>query len=511
MPLPEPRPYQLRGKAELRDHINAGRSKVALALPTGGGKTVVASSIIHSARTAFNARSLFIAPLIVLINQTVDDLARWELHDVGVLRGDDARVNQDAPVQVASIQTLARRDKPPADIVIIDECHRASSPQYRAHVFDAYPEANIIGLSATPVGLAGVFDAIVTAATYAELIADGFIAEPVCYGAPTQADLSDVRTTGGDYNAEQLETAMLKGQLVGNIVEEWKKRAAGPLGDDLRTVVFATGINHSRTIVQRFNEAGIRAEHIDGATPEDQRRACLRRLEDGHTRVVSNVGVLTEGWNQPSVRCCVLARPTKSLVLYRQMVGRCLRPWQGIRPVVIDHGGCIDEHGLPHEDIEWTLTEAKRKPQSEYRTCPQCYAYYRAALKECPQCGFAPPVQHRPPPVETAASLALKHRTEERQRFYNQQVIRAQRDGFKPGYAAAKFKEKFGEWPPWSWSEATRSSFASDPVWQDRQARRERERKFWQEQDEAAKRAKMDPEPEAASDVPEHAFADLLR
>lgn len=501
--IPTPRPYQAAGIIAIRAHALAGRRRACLSLPTAGGKTIIAAAIIHSARTNFDARVLFVAPLVQLVNQAAEELQRWDVGGISVLRADDPRFDPDARVTVASVQTLARRDRPPADIVIIDEAHRASADIYQRAIFAAYPDAVIIGLSATPANLGGVFDCIEPAATYAELIADKFIAEPICYGAPRGADLSAVKTTGGDYNAEQLEAAMLRGNLIGDIVEQWKK-----LGRGHRTVVFAVGIAHSLEIARRFNAEGIPCEHIDGTTPDEQRRACLRRLDDGHTRVVSNAGVLTEGWNQPSVRCCVLARPTKSLVLYKQMVGRILRVHADGQPVVIDHAGNIDAHGQPHEDIEWTLTEAKRKPKAEYRICKQCFAWFVATSRTCPECGWEAPLEPRKPPVElSSVALELKQRLDERRRFYDVQVGKARSRGFKPGFAAAKFKEKFGDWPPWDWSQTTKGAFASDASWQANYEYHQREKEHWAEVD-AQLKAKESAE---EFEVEENCFADLLR
>lgn len=499
------RPYQRRGYDTIRVHASRGMSRVVLACPTAGGKTRLAAALIESARS-FGSRVLFVVPLIVLVDQTIAELAAFGLTDVGVLRGDDKRLNPDAPIQIASIQTLARRDKPPADVILIDEAHRASSPQYKTHLFAAYPEAIIVGLSATPVNLGGVFDKLETAATYAELIRDGFIAEPFCVGTPRPADLSNVGG-GDDYNLEQLEAAMLAGKLVGDVVENWKTHGRGH-----RTVVFATGVRHSQEIVRQFNEAGVRAEHIDGETPQDVRKACLRRLEDGHTRVVSNVGVLTEGWNQPSVRTCVLARPTKSLALYKQMVGRCLRIHADGQPVVIDHGSCIDHHGLPHADVEWSLKEAPRKPPVTHRMCKGCFAMYPIAQTKCPFCGFEVPVEERKPVASVAALLVPKAVVDEKRHMYDANAERARREGFKPGFASAKFKEKYGAWPPWAWSQATKAAFAIDAAWQARVEHRTKEREHWQEVDRQVKaRAAMTPEPEAEEpDIEPNAFEDLL-
>lgn len=509
----ELRPYQEQGIARMRQHILDGTLRNLLVLPTGGGKTVVASAIIHSARRNFGGRILFVAHRIELIDQTVRQLARWSVTEVGVIRADDPRRNELMPVQVASIQTLARRENPLADIVFIDEAHRSSADSYRKHVFDAYPDARIIGLTATPCRQDGqplgeLYGSLEVAATYAELIADGFIVEPSCFGAERNPDLSKVHTIAGDYNLGELEAAMLDGALVSGIVDAWKKHAQGR-----RTVVFASGVQHSQKLVAEFVAAGVRAAHVDGDTPPEVRAAVGEALRMGDLEVVSNFGVYTEGWDEPCVKLAILARPTKSLTLYRQMVGRILRPWEGVKPIILDHAFCIDRHGLPTDDIEWSIDgEPKKPPAVRLRMCPKCYAYMLGAPAKCTQCGavLTQPKPYEPKP-EIAAPLVPKTTSpDEKRKFYDEQVAIAKRRGFKPGFASFKFKEKYGSWPPWAWSQATKAAYAQDSIWQASVAKQAERRKFWQERN--AQRAAQTPE-QAEADVEravEESFGDWV-
>src|ERR1700678_2624365 len=186
--IPELRPYQSAGIEAARQHVREGRQRVILCLPTGGGKSVVMASIIQSARRNFDARVLVIAHRIELIDQAVNHIERWGVTEVGVIMAQDARTAPLMPVQVASIQTLTRRDLPPADIVFIDEAPRALGATYQ-RVISAYPEASIFGLTATPIRSDGkpmgdVFEAIEPIARYSDLIKDGFIRAPKCFGCP---------------------------------------------------------------------------------------------------------------------------------------------------------------------------------------------------------------------------------------------------------------------------------------------------------------------------------------
>jgi len=304
------RPYQADAVARSREALRAGRRCILLVAPTGSGKTVIAAHIIASA-VARGRRVLFVAHRRELIDQAFGKLRDAGLADVGVIMAGDRRRNPVAPVQVASIDTLRRRAKPASDLVIIDEAHRALARSY-AELREAYPLATHLGLTATPYradgrGLGDAYEALVSVASPATLIADGYLVEPRVYTVPASdlPDLSRVRLSRGDYAPEQLSAAVDRVGLVGSIVEHWKRHARG-----VRTVAFAASVSHSQRIAAQFVAAGIAAEHLDGETPVDERAAILRRLEACETLVVSNYGVLCEGWDQPAVKCCILARPT---------------------------------------------------------------------------------------------------------------------------------------------------------------------------------------------------------
>ena len=478
---PELRPYQSAGIEAARQHVREGRQRVILCLPTGGGKSVVMAAIILSARRNFNARVLVIAHRIELIDQAVHHLERWGVTEVGVILAHDARTAPLMPVQVASIQTLARRDLPPADIVFIDEAHRALGATYQ-RVIAGYPEASIFGLTATPVRSDGrpmgdVFEAIEPIATYSQLIADGFIVEPRCFGGPHPPDLSEVKTVAGDYDLAGLEHAMSQTEILGDTVAEWAKHSLGR-----RTVVFACTVAHSIAIACRFEAAGAKVAHVDASTPEDERRAIGARLRAGDLQVVTNVGIYTEGWDEPSVKCLILARPTKSLGLYMQMAGRALRPWEGVTPILIDQGGNVDRFGFPTDDREWSLTSDVKPKEKKPSKCIKCGAFLRAY--PCGECGFAPEVMPREiverPSVELGERKAATVSSDPRRAFFDRQVKIAQARGYKPGYASAKYKEKYNDtWPPWSWSQEIKAVFERDTDWQERVIEHAAERERW--------------------------------
>jgi DNA repair protein RadD len=462
---PALRPYQVAAVERTRGRTRQCR-KVLLVAPTGAGKTVIAAHIITRAH-AKGRRVIFFAHRRELIHQTVRKLidAGIPAEAIGVLMADDPLTNPAAPIQVASIDTWRHRESPPADLVIIDEAHRSLAQTYLdaiAHYSEA--GAIILGMTATPYradggGLGDVYEALEVVASPAELIAEGFLTAPRVFSAPRKArpDLSGVRTRMGDYVESDLAEAMNQRRLVGGIVEHWQRLAEGR-----RTVVFATGIAHSQAIADAFIEAGIAAEHLDGMTPTRDRDAILRRLDTGETLIVSNCGVLCEGWDQPSVKCAVLARPTKSTGLYLQQAGRILRPWEGIGALILDHAGNALVHGLPQDDREFELNVTKKRKtggEAPTKECPECDAVVPLGVSVCPECGYEFPGR-KPAPDVVAADLeeidavpigvmkAVWGELVEAWEAANERRASRGEKPMKPGWVWHKFHGRFGRKPP---------------------------------------------------------------
>lgn len=406
------RPYQGRAIAHCGSLWQQGLRRVLLQLPTGGGKTVIGARFISGA-IAKGKRAVFMSHRREIVGQTY-----WKLHDdgvprseLGVMMGDGTimdrdgnlvrAVNPSASCIVASIDTWrARPQKPPAHVVFVDEAHHCTATTWRA-VIDHYTERNafIVGLTATPeradgVGLGDLFEHLYQIETPSNLIAGGWLARPrIKVGRRKIAGLAALRERGGDYELDGLQRVMRARELVADIVGEWLDKAG-----NRPTVVFAVGVEHSMDIVRRFRDAGITAEHVDGETEKSERDAILRRLRTGVTRVVSNVGVLTEGWDEPCVKCVVLARPTKSLALYLQMCGRGLRPWENVEPLILDHSDTARRFGPPDLDREWSLEGKPRKEKNQkkdedtdYPVCEKCQEMLAPGQRICPSCGFEKP------------------------------------------------------------------------------------------------------------------------
>jgi superfamily II DNA or RNA helicase len=295
---------------------------------------------------------------------------------------------------------------------------------------------------------------------------------PVKIYAPVQPDLSGVKIARGDYDESQLAARMNTAPLVGDIVEHWHR-----LGEGRRTVVFTVNVGHSVHVRNEFRSSGVLAEHVDGTTPSEERKIILARFASGKIDVVCNCAVLTEGWDRPEASCLVLARPTRSLGLYRQMVGRVLRPAQGkADALILDHSGAVFVHGFPDDEIAWTLHVDKRAENMSHAkrgtgphapaltTCPECSAI-RLEGKPCSQCGWHPVKRARPVEIadgelgEVSRDRSVRVSPLDEYRFYRELLWilaekRRRNPTIKNGWAAAKFREKTGRWPPFEWRNA---------------------------------------------------------
>lgn len=443
------RDYQLRAIDMVRAHA---QERVLLCLPTGAGKTSVASEIIR--RTVSNGRrAIFLVHRVELVEQAFARLAQFGVRAGRIIAGREE--HRDRPVQVASIPTLIMREHWPADVVIVDECAHAVSASWRK-VLDRYqPPSLIVGLTATPIRLDGrplgdLFGRIVEPVTTRELITRGYLVEPRVYAPPV--DLSNLPTRGGDYSIPELVERV--SGLTGSIVGEWTKHARG-----MSTVVFAVNVEHSKAIVAAFEAIGVKAAHVDYKMGRKQRAGTLNALRDGALDMVSQVSLLSEGWDLPTLQCCVLARPTKSLALFRQMVGRVMRPPGPV--LVLDHAGNHHEHGFVTTPIEWSLTGPAKRPASalSVKTCKVCFATFEPGPLNCPACGVllvpearaAMPGVHNPGELValdmSATDVPIKATRDEKAEAYTRMVRAASDQGKRLVSARGVYKGRFGTWP----------------------------------------------------------------
>lgn len=386
------RPYQEEGIANLRALMAQGKRRIIRQLPTGGGKTVEIKTITEAA-AARGRRVCLMAhrqELLEQLSAAIDVPHGW-------IKANKPMASSHA-VQVASVQTLARRkERYDFDLLIVDEAHHSKAAQYRA-IIEHYSNAFVLGFTATPHRLDGrgfddVFEDIVLGPSVSQLVAGGYLKPAIYYGPPEKVKLSGVKKTAGDYNNPQLASVMNESRITGNAIEHYAKHAAG-----VPAILFGVNRAHIQAAADMFNGAGFRFVAVDGTM---DRKVIKRALQDLATRRIDGIcscELISEGVDIPAVSAGIMLRPTQSLSLWLQQLGRCLRPAEGFdTAIILDHAGNTLIHGFAHDEREWSLfgecdeTGVKRKrKQRELETkfiqCDNCLLIHERAA-ECPACG----------------------------------------------------------------------------------------------------------------------------
>ncbi|RUL80512.1 DEAD/DEAH box helicase family protein [Pseudomonas aeruginosa] len=340
------RQYQSDALNDLRRGIRDGHLVQMLMAPTGAGKTTIASAMKIGA-CAKGKRAFFIVDSLELVDQAAKRFYEDGL-EVGVIQGDHSWTDYSKPIQVCTIQTLRSRWKDLADhlkpdLVVIDEAHVLHKMHQEIITECVDRKIPVIGLSATPFrkGLGRVFGRLVVSATLAELTDQGFLVPAHCY-APSIPDLKGIKTsTDGDWAEDALAEVMGSAKIMGDVVTNWLQLAKGR-----QTVVFGCNVAHSRELARQFTEAGILAAHVDGYMDELERAKIIKNFRHGSIRVLCNVAVLTKGFDAPETSCVVLARPTKSLMMHYQMMGRGLRTADGKKDCLAAGTQVLTDKGL---------------------------------------------------------------------------------------------------------------------------------------------------------------------
>lgn len=344
-----------------------------------------------------------------------------------------------------------------ANGILVHNCHRVVSKQYK-DVLDLYDGKVIIGFTGTPArsdgrGLGEVFDVIVDAIGVKELTKQGYLAEVTYYCPPVGFNLDKVKTQCGDYQIAELGDKMSKPKLVGDVVDNWLK-----YGQNRKTIVFAVNVKHSKHLYAAFEAKGIPSARLDAKSREDERNAVFEAMENGDIVVLINVLLYVEGMDCPEIGCVSFARPTKSLVLYRQGAGRGMRPKKnGGDLIFLDHGGVVERHGFIDDEIEWSLDGKelawkkpdKAKKEKRPLKCAVCHKIFDSGAK-CPDCGSE--LQNYGKDVATLeAELEQKKPKKatlaEKRRWYGMALSYVKSKGWNEGAAAHKYKEYFKVWP----------------------------------------------------------------
>ena len=466
------RPYQIDLIDRVRASMNRGNRRVLLQLPTGSGKTACASEVLK--QTSDNGyHSIFLADRRKLIDQTGEKLGSYGVDYGTIMAG--RTPDFDAPVQVASIQTLYSRaikrevmHLPGVHFVVIDEAHKSLGNQYNELITEHYPDAFVLGLTATPIrsdgrGLGEMYDDLIIGPSVNTLVGEGFLV-PMRYFAPSRPDMAFLDTIvdqrKGDYNEKKLGQYMEQNKpLIGDVVKHYKR-----LGEDRQAVVFASSVRHSIYLAEEFNRAGIPAEHIDGTTYHHERQRIYENVHSERTRVLTNCSVNIEGWDEPQISCVIMARPTKSIGTYLQMAGRVLRPFPGKEDaILLDHSGAVQELGFVSDERAWSLDpvepideredrlSVQEDKEEEHIVCENCATVYKGR-RRCPNCGWEPP-KKKPKPVDVLQGeleeiFARKQRREYKQSFYERAIGYEKTKHVPKGWAKQAYTLKFKEEPP---------------------------------------------------------------
>ena len=354
--------HRLRG--ELRTH-----DRVLAVLPTGGGKTRIFCEIAAMAR-ANGANVKILVHRRELLEQTPDKY----------------------------VQTIQSWVPDGEDLVIVDEAHHSCARTWKAKILGC---KKVLGFTATPQRLDGgglnvVFDAMVEGPNTATLIRGGYLSKYKLFCPPGQPDIKGLARKDGDYPRAKLSERTSESKVVAAAVKNWKLLSGGR-----QTIGFCVSVAHMEAVAESFETAGVRVGCIDGRMLGQDRKGVVEAFRTGDIQMLLSVDLISEGFDVPNCSCVLLLRPTQSLGLHLQQIGRALRP-SGDVAVILDAAGNSERHGMPDDEREWSLEGRKKErvglvANMAVRVCPVCFGVHKPMLRVCPYCGFYHPLNSRIP------------------------------------------------------------------------------------------------------------------
>ena len=439
------RPYQSQLVTEIRGQYQLGHRSVLAVLPTGGGKTYIFSHIAQAAARKGN-RVCILVHRAELLDQASRSLSGMDVPHgiIAANRGMDLS----HAVQVASVQTVARRlHLLPRDffqLIVVDEAHHTSAGTWDKTI-QHFHAAKLLGVTATPIrgdgrGLGGHYQVMVEGPTAQQLTDDGYLA-PAKVLAPPGFDSAGLRKRMGDFDTTDAEQRV--GTIMGDCVGHYRKHLDGQTA-----IAFCCSVAHAEVTARLFQSAGIAAASIDGTMSSERRRDLLSELGTGRLRVLTSCALIGEGVDVPSVGGCILLRPTASVGLHLQMIGRCLRPQDGKRAVVLDHVGNTLRLGHHLEPREWSLdgvAKHDREQAPSVKVCPQCFATSPSQTQVCSDCGHEFRAEVRELKVvegELKELAVTKKRQQGSARDLQSLRELAQQRGYKPGWAERVYQAR---------------------------------------------------------------------
>lgn len=386
------RDYQQQGVRDIAAAFKVGARSVLYVAPTGSGKTVLFSFVAARQRER-DKRSLVLVHRRELLAQTVRAFSLFDVPAGAIAR--DHPFEPGATIQVASSQLVARRisdgrldlsDWAPT-LIILDEAHHGVSKSLIS-IMDRWPEAKILGVTATPArldgkGLGEVFGTMVIGPRPRPLIDAGWLADYRAFSHPApDFDRASLRKVAGDFRGAEMEEQLDTGICIGNVIEHYERHLLGQ-----RALVYCVGIDHARHMARAFQAAGHPAANLDGNMRMDERDAKLAAFAANELMVLCSCEILGEGLDVPETSGVILVRPTASLTLHLQQVGRGLRPkTDGRKVIILDHVGNLLQHGLPDDDHAWSLDGRVKPEPTKLFACPWCSAMNKSGTNFCQEC-----------------------------------------------------------------------------------------------------------------------------
>lgn len=436
------RPYQESLVQRVHDTFRRGVKSACIVLPCGGGKSVIVAEIARRTTQKLN-RVLFLVHRIELCGQIEQTFRKC---------GVDMEF-----VQIGMVQTVCRKLKkiPRPSLIITDESHHSKSDSYRK-IYDFFPTAYRVGVTATPVrldgsGLGDIYQTLIEGVSAKWLIENKYLS-PYTYYAPSVADLTGIKTSHGEYDVKSAENALYNRTVFGDVIGHYRR-----LADGRQAICYCVSVRHSEAMAEEFQSAGISAVHIDGTTPKAERQRIIGDFRNGRIKVLCNVDLISEGFDVPDCSCVILLRPTKSLTLFIQQSMRSMRYKPDKTAVIIDHVGNYARFGMPDDERKWSLESRPKKARTSAENavklsqCPECFFTFQPEddAKICPACGYVFPKKERTVEIEDGAELrnvtgfTLVYRDSSDQcRSYKELLEYAKRHGYKQGYAYYKAKQR---------------------------------------------------------------------
>lgn len=375
----ELRPYQQDIKQRVREAYHSFKAPCVV-LPCGAGKSYIIADITRSANLKHN-RVLALVHKVELLEQLTQTFIDW---------GVDMNL-----CDIVMIQSEVNRTYKPHDyydLIITDENHHAPANSY-IKIYNRFPNAKRLGVTATPVnygrGLITTNDTLIVGVSVQWLIENNYLSKFEYYAPKTLVEVSKLRTTAGDYNQQDILAQIDKPKIYGDTIKCYNKYANG-----LKTIAFCSSINHSKKTAEEFNNNGIPARHLDGKTDKETRKNIMNEFRSGSIKVICNYEIISEGVSVDDCSCCMLLKPTKSLILYVQSSMRCMRYQEGKTAIILDMVGNYARHGLPDTERKWSLENAKKKRYNveeqdvKIRLCGKCLLVYSGTGRICKYCGY---------------------------------------------------------------------------------------------------------------------------